>query len=135
MQNAIHEQNVALPGLRPAPVPIVEEPPPVSLSDSAARKIAELIAEEGNPALVLRVYISGGGCSGFQYGFSFDEGAQEDDLSVESGGVRVVIDPISLQYLQGATVDYRESLTGAQFVVSGNPNAKTTCGCGSSFSA
>lgn len=135
MQNAIHEQKVAFPGRAVTPAPVFEEPPPVSLSDAAARKIRELIAEEGNPALVLRVYISGGGCSGFQYGFSFDEGAQEDDLAVESGGVRVVIDPISLQYLQGATVDYRESLTGAQFVVSGNPNAKTTCGCGSSFSA
>ncbi len=134
MQNAMHEQTIAFPGMRGA-APVLDEPPPVTLSDAAARKIRELIAEEGNPALVLRVYISGGGCSGFQYGFSFDEGAQEDDLAVESGGVRVVIDPISLQYLQGATVDYRESLSGAQFVVSGNPNAKTTCGCGSSFSA
>lgn len=134
MQTVIHEQTVAFPGMA-AVAAVHDEPPPVSLSESAARKIRELIAEEGNPALVLRVYISGGGCSGFQYGFSFDEGAQEDDLLVESGGVRVVVDPISLQYLQGATVDYRESLSGAQFVVSGNPNAKTTCGCGSSFSA
>jgi iron-sulfur cluster insertion protein len=132
MENTIHEQTIAFPGMGLPAMP--DEPAPVSLSDAAARKIRELIAEEGNPALVLRVYISGGGCSGFQYGFSFDEAAQEDDEVIEAGGVRMVIDPISLQYLQGAGVDYRESLTGAQFVVSANPNAKTTCGCGSSFS-
>ena len=92
----------------------------------------ELIAEEGNPALKLRVYISGGGCSGFQYGFSFDEERAEDDLAVQKDGVTLVVDPLSLQYLAGAEIDYSESLSGAQFVIR-NPNARTTCGCGSSF--
>jgi len=107
---------------------------PLSLTASAAAKVASLIAEEANPALKLRVYISGGGCSGFQYGFSFDEQAEADDLSVERDGVTLIVDPLSLQYLMGAEVDYRESLQGSQFVIR-NPNAKTTCGCGSSFSA
>lgn len=100
---------------------------------AAARKVRELIQEEGNPELKLRVYISGGGCSGFQYGFGFEEGRQEDDVAVETDGVTLLVDPISLQYLSGAEVDYSESLQGAQFVIR-NPNAKTTCGCGSSFS-
>lgn len=99
---------------------------------SAARKVRELIEEEQNPALKLRVYIQGGGCSGFQYGFSFEEGAEEDDLAVERDGVTLLCDPLSLQYLGGAEIDYSESLQGAQFVIR-NPNAKTTCGCGSSF--
>jgi iron-sulfur cluster insertion protein len=101
-------------------------------SSAAAHKVRELMLEEGNPALKLRVYIQGGGCSGFQYGFSFDEQAAEDDLAIETDGVTLVVDPISLQYLAGAEVDYSESLQGAQFVIR-NPNAKTTCGCGSSF--
>lgn len=100
---------------------------------AAARKVRELMSEEGNPALKLRVYIQGGGCSGFQYGFSFDEQAQDDDTAVETDGVTLIVDPVSLQYLSGAQVDYSESLHGAQFVIR-NPNAKTTCGCGSSFS-
>jgi iron-sulfur cluster insertion protein len=107
---------------------------PLSMTASAAAKVASLIAEEANPELKLRVYISGGGCSGFQYGFSFDEFAEADDLSVERDGVTLIVDPLSLQYLMGAEVDYRESLQGSQFVIR-NPNAKTTCGCGSSFSA
>lgn len=107
---------------------------PLSLTAAAATKVAGLIAEEGNPALKLRVYITGGGCSGFQYGFSFDEQREEDDLAVERDGVTLIVDPLSLQYLAGAEVDYRESLQGSQFVIR-NPNAKTTCGCGSSFSA
>ncbi len=107
-------------------------PAALEVTDAAAAKVRELIAEEGNPSLKLRVYISGGGCSGFQYGFSFDEARADEDLAVEAGGVTVVVDPLSLLYLQGAQIDYRESLAGAQFVVS-NPNAKTTCGCGSSF--
>lgn len=107
---------------------------PLNLTASAAAKVASLIAEEANPELKLRVYISGGGCSGFQYGFSFDEQAEADDLSVQRDGVTLIVDPISLQYLIGAEVDYRESLQGSQFVIR-NPNAKTTCGCGSSFSA
>ena len=107
---------------------------PLSMTASAAAKVASLIAEEANPELKLRVYISGGGCSGFQYGFSFDELAEADDLSVERDGVTLIVDPLSLQYLMGAEVDYRESLQGSQFVIR-NPNPKTTCGCGSSFSA
>jgi iron-sulfur cluster insertion protein len=104
-----------------------------SLTESAARKVRELIQEEGNPELSLRVYISGGGCSGFQYGFEFAESREDDDLVIEREGVRMLIDPISLQYLENAEVDYSESLHGAQFTIR-NPNAKTTCGCGSSFS-
>lgn len=99
---------------------------------AAAHKVRELMVEEGNPDLKLRVYIQGGGCSGFQYGFSFDEQSQEDDTAIETDGVTLVVDPVSLQYLAGAEVDYSESLHGAQFVIR-NPNAKTTCGCGSSF--
>ena len=105
---------------------------PLDFTQAAARKVAALIAEEGNPALMLRVYISGGGCSGFQYGFSFDEERGEDDLALQRDGVTLLVDPLSLQYLMGAEVDYRESLQGAQFVIR-NPNAKSTCGCGSSF--
>ena len=107
---------------------------PMQITDSAIAKVASLIAEEQNPDLKLRVYISGGGCSGFQYGFSFDEEIETDDLSIQRNGVTVIVDPLSLQYLMGAEVDYRESLQGSQFVIR-NPNAKTTCGCGSSFSA
>ncbi len=93
----------------------------------------ELIHEEGSDSLALRVYIQGGGCSGFQYGFEFDENRAEDDVAVDTDGVSLLVDPLSLQYLMGAEVDYSESLQGAQFVIR-NPNAKTTCGCGSSFS-
>lgn len=105
---------------------------PLVFTQAAAGKVRELIAEEGNPGLKLRVYISGGGCSGFQYGFTFDEERAEDDLAVDRDGVVLLVDPLSLQYLEGAEIDYSESLTGAQFVIR-NPNAKTTCGCGSSF--
>ncbi|HEY5803670.1 MAG TPA: iron-sulfur cluster insertion protein ErpA [Lysobacter sp.] len=105
---------------------------PLQFSSAAASKVRELIAEEGNDALKLRVYIQGGGCSGFQYGFEFDEQQGEDDLAVQTDGVTLLVDPLSLQYLMGAQVDYTESLHGAQFVIR-NPNAKTTCGCGSSF--
>lgn len=101
-------------------------------TSAAAHKVRELMLEEGNAELKLRVYIQGGGCSGFQYGFSFDEQSAEDDLAIETDGVTLVVDPVSLQYLAGAEVDYSESLQGAQFVIR-NPNAKTTCGCGSSF--
>ena len=102
-------------------------------TDAAARKTMELILEERNPELKLRVYISGGGCSGFQYGFMFDEATAEDDIKITNDGVTLLIDPMSFQYLMGAEVDYTESLQGAQFVIR-NPNASTTCGCGSSFS-
>ena len=105
---------------------------PLQFSNAAAAKVRELIAEEGNPALKLRVYIQGGGCSGFQYGFEFDELQGEDDLAIVTDDVTLLVDPLSLQYLMGAEVDYSESLQGAQFVIR-NPNAKTTCGCGSSF--
>ena len=105
----------------------------VNLTDAAARKVRELILEEANPELKLRVYISGGGCSGFQYGFTFDEAVEEGDLQVDRDGVVLLVDPMSLQYLSGAEVDYSEGLHGAQFVIR-NPNAATTCGCGSSFS-
>ena len=106
---------------------------PLDFTAAAAAKVANLIAEERNPALKLRVYISGGGCSGFQYGFEFDDAQGEDDLALQRDGVTLLVDPLSLQYLMGAEVDYRESLQGSQFVIR-NPNAKSTCGCGSSFS-
>ena len=103
-------------------------------TDSAANKVKDLIAEEGNPALKLRVFVSGGGCSGFQYGFTFDEEVAEDDTALEKNGVTLLIDAMSYQYLVGAEIDYTEGLEGSQFVIR-NPNAASTCGCGSSFSA
>ncbi|MGY6630020.1 MAG: iron-sulfur cluster insertion protein ErpA [Wenzhouxiangella sp.] len=105
---------------------------PLLFTAAAASKVRELILEEGNPALKLRVYITGGGCSGFQYGFSFDEKRDDGDIEVIRDEVSLVIDPLSFQYLEGAEVDYSESLQGARFVIR-NPNAATTCGCGSSF--
>ena len=115
-------------------IPESEAPPPgIVFTSAAARKVQELVLEEGNPALKLRVYISGGGCSGFQYGFSFDEEQAQDDIAIDNDGVTLLVDPMSFQYLMGAEVDYSESLAGAQFVIR-NPNANTTCGCGSSFS-
>lgn len=102
-------------------------------TDSAARKVKSLIEEEGNENLKLRVYITGGGCSGFSYGFKFEDEVKEDDTKVENQGVMMVVDPMSIQYLAGSEVDYTEGLQGAQFVVT-NPNATSTCGCGSSFS-
>jgi iron-sulfur cluster insertion protein len=110
------------------------EAPLLVFTDSAAAKVSELIREEGNPNLKLRVFVSGGGCSGFQYGFTFDENEEADDTCVMNQGVRLLVDPMSFQYLTGAEIDYREDLEGAQFVIR-NPNAQTTCGCGSSFSA
>lgn len=106
---------------------------PIIFTNSAAEKVGTLISEEGNDNLKLRVYISGGGCSGFQYGFTFDEEINEDDTRIENGGVTVLIDSMSVQYLNGAEIDYKEDLSGSQFVIR-NPNASTTCGCGSSFS-
>ena len=103
-------------------------------TDSAAGKVKELIEEEGNPSLKLRVFVTGGGCSGFQYGFTFDEEVNEDDTTMEKNGVTLLIDPMSYQYLVGAEIDYSEGLEGSQFVIR-NPNATSTCGCGSSFSA
>lgn len=106
---------------------------PLVFTDSAANKVKELIEEEGNPALKLRVFVTGGGCSGFQYGFTFDEEVNEDDTTLEKAGVTLLIDPMSFQYLVGAEIDYSEGLEGSQFVIR-NPNATSTCGCGSSFS-
>ncbi len=119
VQEAIHE-----PG---------QDDSPLIFTESAADKVRELIAEENNDALMLRVFISGGGCSGFQYGFTFDENITEGDAVVEKAGVKLLVDPMSLAYLTGAEIDYSEGLEGAQFVIR-NPNATTSCGCGSSFS-
>lgn len=105
----------------------------LNITAAAAKKVLQLITEEQNPAIALRVYIQGGGCSGFQYGFGFDPEPKPDDTIITKDGVRVVIDPLSLQYLNGATIDYVKNLQGEHFVVQ-NPNANTTCGCGSSFS-
>jgi|TARA_B110000914_G_scaffold202607_1_gene195657 iron-sulfur cluster insertion protein len=102
-------------------------------TDAAASKVKDLIEEEKNDSLKLRVFVSGGGCSGFQYGFTFDENIQDGDTQVEKNGVTLLVDPMSFQYLTGAEIDYKEDLEGSQFVIK-NPNATTTCGCGSSFS-
>lgn len=110
-----------------------EMPLPLNFTDNAVNKVRELINEEGNPELKLRVFVSGGGCSGFQYGFTFDEVSNEDDTVLEKSGVTLLIDPMSYQYLVGAEIDYAEGLEGSQFVIK-NPNATSTCGCGSSFS-
>jgi iron-sulfur cluster insertion protein len=113
---------------------VAEMPAPLVFTDSAADKVRQLIDEEGNPDLKLRVFVQGGGCSGFQYGFTFDEESNEDDTVMEKNGVKLLIDAMSYQYLVGAEIDYKDGLEGAQFVIK-NPNASTTCGCGSSFSA
>jgi iron-sulfur cluster insertion protein len=106
---------------------------PLLFTDAAARKVSELIAGEGNPNLMLRVFVQGGGCSGLQYGFEFDEQVQDGDTCIENQGVKLLIDPMSFQYRGGAEIDFRDNLDGAQFVIR-NPSAQTTCGCGSSFS-
>lgn len=108
-------------------------PPPIYFTDDAASKVKQLIIEEKNNDLKLRVFISGGGCSGFQYGFTFDELVNEDDTVIEKNGVKLLVDPMSFQYLIGAQIDYQENLNGAQFIIK-NPGAASTCGCGSSFS-
>ena len=113
---------------------VAEMPAPLLFTDNAANKVKELIEEEGNNDLKLRVFVSGGGCSGFQYGFTFDEIQNDDDTAMEKNGVTLLIDAMSYQYLVGAEIDYQEGLEGAQFVIK-NPNATSTCGCGSSFSA
>jgi len=110
-----------------------DDTPALNFTDAAAEKVGQLIEQEGNAALKLRVYISGGGCSGFQYGFTFDEAVQDGDTEIEKRGVTLLVDPLSVQYLTGAEIDYQEDLSGAQFIIR-NPNATTTCGCGSSFS-
>ena len=113
---------------------ITESTDLVTLTPTASAKVRELLESEGNPELALRVYVAGGGCSGLQYGFEFDEALQEGDTCIENLGVKLLVDPMSVQYLTGAEIDYREGLEGAQFVIR-NPNAVTTCGCGSSFTA
>ena len=113
---------------------VAEMPAPLVFTDNAANKVRQLIDEEGNDALKLRVFVQGGGCSGFQYGFTFDEETADDDTVMQKNGVTLLIDAMSYQYLVGAEIDYKEDLEGAQFVIK-NPNATTTCGCGSSFSA
>lgn len=111
---------------------VAEQDQPLVFTEAAAAKVGQLIEQEGNPGLKLRVYIQGGGCSGFQYGFTFDEDLQDGDAQIEKSGVTLLVDPLSVQYLMGAEIDYREDLSGAQFIIR-NPNASTTCGCGSSF--
>jgi iron-sulfur cluster insertion protein len=113
--------------------PVTEMPAPLVFTDAAADKVKQLIDEEGNPELKLRVFVQGGGCSGFQYGFTFDEAINEDDTVMDKSGVQLLIDSMSYQYLVGAEIDYKDDINGAQFVIK-NPNATTTCGCGSSFS-
>ena len=118
--------------------PVQKAPEPINFTESAVQKVNELIVEEGNDKLCLRVFITGGGCSGFQYGFTFDEEINPDDFVIEKKAkdehiIRLLVDPMSLQYLVGAEIDYKEDINGAQFVIR-NPNATTTCGCGSSFS-
>jgi iron-sulfur cluster insertion protein len=112
---------------------VTDMPVPLVFTENAANKVKQLIDEEGNTELKLRVFVSGGGCSGFQYGFTFDETQNEDDTVMEKNGVQLLIDAMSFQYLTGAEIDYSEGLEGAQFVIK-NPNATSTCGCGSSFS-
>lgn len=121
--NAVSETNLA-----------AEMQIPLIFTDNAAKKVRQLIEEEGNNDLKLRVFVSGGGCSGFKYGFTFDELVNEDDTVMEKNGVKLLVDPMSFQYLAGAEIDYQENPEGAQFIIK-NPGAASTCGCGSSFSA
>jgi iron-sulfur cluster insertion protein len=113
---------------------MTDTPSPLLFTDSAADKVKQLIDEEGNPELKLRVFVQGGGCSGFQYGFTFDDQVNDDDTQMQKNGVTLLIDAMSFQYLVGAEIDYQETVEGAQFVIK-NPNASSSCGCGSSFSA
>lgn len=114
-------------------IPTTYQPTAITFSDTAAIKVRALIEEEENDSLKLRVFVTGGGCSGFEYGFTFDEDTEEDDTSIDNEGVTLVVDSLSYQYLAGAVVDFKEDLQGARFVIV-NPNAETTCGCGNSFS-
>ena len=119
-----------VPGVMPT---LAEGASPLNLSDAVISKVGELLAEENDPKLRLRIFVTGGGCSGFQYGFSFDDTLKDDDLEVVRGDVKVLVDAMSLQYLMGAEIDYEDNLEGSRFVIR-NPNASSTCGCGSSFS-
>lgn len=121
-------------GSLPPPMPLLADGvAPLNISDAVVAKVAEMLAEEGDPSLRLRIFVTGGGCSGFQYGFAFDDECKEDDVTVDKGPVQVVVDAMSLQYMVGADIDYEENLEGSRFVIK-NPNASSTCGCGSSFS-
>ncbi len=120
-------------GIHSQPQPEAAPPPALIFTDAAAAKVRQLIDEEGNSDLKLRVFVSGGGCSGFQYGFTFDEKTEEGDMQIENGGVVLLVDPMSFQYLMGAEIDFQDDLEGARFIIR-NPMASTTCGCGSSFS-
>ncbi|MCB1691202.1 MAG: iron-sulfur cluster insertion protein ErpA [Pseudomonadales bacterium] len=113
-------------------MPTAQNPVSMTFTESAARKVKRLIAEEGNEGLNLRVFVTGGGCSGFEYGFTFDEDLEDDDTTIERDGVNLVVDSLSYQYLVGAEIDFKEDLQGSRFIVT-NPNATTTCGCGNSF--
>ena len=119
--------------LAPREFTLPEGSEPIRISEAVVGKVAELLAEEGDDALQLRIFVTGGGCSGFQYGFAFDDERKDDDLRISRGPVNVVVDAMSLQYLMGAEIDYEDNLEGARFVIR-NPNAASTCGCGSSFS-
>ena len=121
--------NVSFTPMQPKPV----GKPTIGFTDAAAERLKSLIEQQNNPNLKLRVFVSGGGCSGFQYGFEFDDKVSDDDIKVEKDGVTMVVDAMSAQYLGGATVDYEEGLEGSRFVIN-NPNAASTCGCGASFS-
>jgi iron-sulfur cluster insertion protein len=116
-----------------APFTLPEGADPIKLTEAVVNKVAEMLAEEGDASLQLRIFVTGGGCSGFQYGFAFDDERKDDDFRVERGPIAVVVDAMSLQYLMGAEIDYEDKLEGARFVIR-NPNAASTCGCGSSFS-
>jgi len=122
---------MAAAGFVPPVLPDGESP--IKISETVVGKVSEMLADEGDPALQLRIFVTGGGCSGFQYGFAFDDEKKEDDVRVERGPITVVVDAMSLQYLMGAEIDYEDNLEGARFVIR-NPNASSTCGCGSSFS-
>ena len=121
------------PTLAPREFNLPEGADALVISDTVVTKVAEMLAEEGDPALALRIFVTGGGCSGFQYGFAFDEEKKDDDVLITRGPITVVVDAMSLQYLAGAEIDYEDKLEGARFVIR-NPNAASTCGCGSSFS-
>ncbi len=117
----------------PPAMPMDGSAPELNISDAVVDKVAGMIAEEGDPNLRLRIFVTGGGCSGFQYGFAFDDERKTDDFEVEKGAIRVLVDAMSMQYIAGAEIDYEDSLEGSRFVIR-NPNASSTCGCGSSFS-
>jgi iron-sulfur cluster insertion protein len=117
----------------PPPIALMDGAPQINVSEAVVAKVADMLAEEGDPNLRLRIFVTGGGCSGFQYGFAFDDETKPDDVEVEKGPIKVLVDAMSLQYLVGAEIDYEDSLEGSRFVIR-NPNASSTCGCGSSFS-